>query len=162
MVSYRKKIHPVPSCLQQNRVEAELQVFFRHFNTLALTKDQTPFLSHVFLGQAGIIVIIQLCSLFSHVDFLVVEVLRNFHSLFSPWWTVYVYSYMAWVNSSGHTYLLSSHSWILFWCWTLPIIFSRSSCIFVLSVAEGREGLFRLQLSMKTLRIQSLPQDQHC
>lgn len=51
-------------------------------------QDQTPFLSHAFLGQAGIIVIIQLFSLLSHVNFPVVGVLRNLHSIFSPWWTV--------------------------------------------------------------------------
>lgn len=65
-------------------------------------QDHTPFLSHAFLGQAGIIVVIQLSSLLSHVDFPVVGVMWNFHFLFSPWWTVHVHSYTAWVNST-HT-----------------------------------------------------------
>lgn len=45
-ILFYQQLHPVPFCLQQHSVEAEPQVLFSHFNTLAVTNsgsDTFPF-----------------------------------------------------------------------------------------------------------------------
>lgn len=152
--------------LQQRRVEAELQVFFRHFNALAVTNSGSDtFPSSCFSWTSR-----DHC----HHPTLLPAFTCGFSSSGSP--EEFSFPFLSLVNCvcsqlHGMSKLQWSHippfqsllDLVLMLDSTHNIFyFIFSPWIFFLSVTEGREGLFRLQLPMKTLRIESLPQDPPC